>query len=30
MDEMNAKRWIYTFVGKEGEDGEWKREDLNP
>lgn len=26
----NSKRWIYTFVEREGGEGEWKREELNP
>lgn len=25
-----SKRWIYTFVEREGGEGEWKREELNP
>ncbi|OBT62469.1 hypothetical protein VE03_08019 [Pseudogymnoascus sp. 23342-1-I1] len=29
-DAESTKRWIYTFVEREGREGEWKREELNP
>ncbi|KFY57916.1 hypothetical protein V497_05173 [Pseudogymnoascus sp. VKM F-4516 (FW-969)] len=29
-DPESSKRWIYTFVEREGGGGDWKRQDLNP